>query len=258
MEIFSFDSLCEQYSKRIMTLRGICRAAEWPGHEVCLKPTGILMDPYLEDEIIEHLRGYWRVIPIDRKADIDLLVYIRDHHLFDRPFMDSIKEYSDLVAFYYRWGLKQRLLEPDDARESIWGGICLLEKLIGMIQAKNLFHVEEEHQKNLGHARVKGGKARSAHYDAVKEELIRLLRKKQAGEFKTKEQAANAVEEELWLFIEQLAQEIRAENMKLPTHQQTRTEPGLVKNNLIRQALDWSRKDDGVSLAFKRAVKSKA
>ena len=103
-------------------------------------------------------------------------------------------------------------------------------------------------------AREKGGKVKNERYDSVKQEIVRLLQGEGPGKYETKQKAAESISEGVWLFCKRLTAEIDAENRKLPTSQQTRKAPGLAEGNLIRQMLDWSRKDDSVSDAFNRVV----
>ncbi|MGH1389243.1 MAG: hypothetical protein ACRAUZ_03730 [Aeromonas jandaei] len=217
--------------------------------------TDLLLTHHTNEVLVKKLRNYILLLGVRDVKSIRLLELVKE---FGRPnnkdFPSRISEYSHLTALYYLWSEKNKITKPEEARQALWGGICVLMKLIGLLEALDIAHIQEIREEKKMVAREKGGKVKNERYDCVKQEIVRLLQGEGPGKYETKQKAAESISEAVWLFSEHLTAEINAENQKLPTYQQTRKAPGLVKDNLIRQMLDWSRKDEDVSVAFNRVV----
>ncbi|GKQ74553.1 hypothetical protein [Aeromonas sobria] len=254
MSIFSFEALSIEYNERVDVLRGLCAGEQWPRNRTWLAPTDLLLTHHTNEVLGKKLRPYICQLGFSDVKTIKLLEFARVCGRVKDDFPSRISEYSHLTALYYLWSELNKTTQPDEAQRALWGGICVLMKLIGVLEALEIAHIQEKQEKKKMTAREKGGQAQNERYDSVKQEIAKLLKSKTVGEYATKQAAAEAILEAVWLFSESLTAEINAENQKLPTYQQTRKAPGLVKDNLIRQMLDWSRKDDKVSDAFNHVV----
>ncbi len=254
MAAFLFDVLTAEYEERLNDLIVLCADAEWAQSKAWLASTGILLKDYSVDERSEkiHLYIFWK--PVHNVEDI---AYIEDVTTFSRPkkdFPERIWEYSNIAALYYVWSQKLKKTQADEACKALLGAIRVLMKLIGLLEALDIAHIQEIREEKKMVAREKGGKVKNERYDSVKQEIVRLLQGEGPGKYETKQKAAESISEGVWLFCKRLTAEIDAENRKLPTSQQTRKAPGLAEGNLIRQMLDWSRKDEAVSAAFNSVV----
>lgn len=254
MSGFSFEALGAEYEDGVRQLRSICVLAEWEHHKAWLAPTDILLTSHSVDELKKKIQLNILWIKINNAKDIALLELVTGCGRHKNDFPERIWEYSNITALYYLWSKINKETQPEDAYKALFGAVRVLMKLIGVLETLEIAHIQEKQEKRKITAREKGGKAQNERYDSVKQEIVRLLKSKTVGEYVTKQAAAEAISEGVWLFSEHLTAEINAENQKLPTYQQTRKAPGLVKDNLIRQMLDWSRKDDRVSDAFNRVV----
>ncbi|MGL4918510.1 MAG: hypothetical protein ACRC5D_20050 [Aeromonas allosaccharophila] len=254
MDTFAFEALSVEYNKRVDVLRGLCAGAQWPRNRAWLAPTDLLLTHHTNEVLGKKLRPYIYQLGVSDVKTIKLLEFVRVYCRVKDDFPSRISEYSHLTALYYLWSELNKTTQPDEAQRSLWGAICVLMKLIGVLEALEIAHIQEKQEKKKMTARRKGGKAQNERYDSVKQEIVRLLQGESPGKYETKQKAAEAIFEGVWLFSKSLTAEINAENQKLPTFQQTRKAPGLVKDNLIRQMLDWSRKDDRVSDAFNCVV----
>ncbi|MFS7159301.1 hypothetical protein AB6825_10500 [Serratia proteamaculans] len=97
----------------------------------------------------------------------------------------------------------------------------------------------------------KGGQARGRKFDAVKSELVRLLKTRvPAGGWKTKTIAVAEIIADLWIFIQTENEIIKKENTLLPSYRQKRQPINMKKDNLERSVLDWSRNDENIKEAF--------
>lgn len=251
---FLFDVLTAEYEERLKDLRVLCADAEWAQSTAWLASTDILLKDYSVDERSQNIHLYIFWMPIHNVKDIAHLEYVTT---FDRPkkdFPERIWEYSNIAARYYVWSQKLKKTQPDEASKALLGAIRVLMKLIGLLEALDIAHIQEIREEKKMVAREKGGKVKNERYDSVKQEIVRLLQGEGPGKYETKQKAAESISEAVWLFCERLTAEIDAENHKLPTFQQTRKAPGLAEGNLIRQMLDWSRKDEAVLAAFNRVV----
>ena len=254
MNIFSFEALGVEYEDGVRQLRSICGLAEWEHHKAWLAPTDILLTNHSVEELKKKIQLSILWIKINNAKDIALLELVTGCGRHKNDFPERIWEYSNITALYYLWSKINKETQPEDAYKALFGAVRVLMKLIGVLEALDIAHIQEKQEKKKMTARIKGGKAQNERYDNVKQEIVRQLKSKTVGKYATKQAAAEAISEEVWRFCEHLTAEINAENQNLPTYQQTRKAPGLVKDNLIRQMLDWSRKDDSVSDAFNRVV----
>ncbi|MEE9707068.1 hypothetical protein WAZ86_22940 (plasmid) [Escherichia coli] len=254
MDTFAFEALSVEYNERVDVLRELCAGAQWPRNRAWLAPTDLLLTHHTNEVLGKKLRPYICQLGVSDVKTIKRLEFVRVCGRVKDDFPSRISEYSHLTALYYLWSELNKTTQPDEAQRSLWGAICVLMKLIGVLEALEIAHIQEKQEKKKMTAREKGGQAQNERYDNVKQEIVRQLKSKTVGKYATKQAAAEAISEEVWRFCEHLTAEINAENQKLPTYQQTRKAPGLVKDNLIRQMLDWSRKDDSVSEAFNHAV----
>lgn len=97
-----------------------------------------------------------------------------------------------------------------------------------------------------------GGKAKAAMFSSLKAEVIRLLQVRQLeGGWKSKEQAINAIHDDLYNFIRQSYFPGYSEDQKLK-HNQTET-----YDRIPRLISDWSRYDVDVKAAFDVIVERK-
>lgn len=254
MSDFLFDVLAAEYEERLNDLRVLCAHAEWAQSKAWLASTDILLKDYSVDERSEKIHLYIFWMQIHNVKDIPHLEYVTTFGRPKKDFPERIWEYSNITALYYVWSQRLKKTQPDEASIALLGAIRVLMKLIGLLEALDIAHIQEIREEKKMMAREKGGKVKNERYDSVKQEIVRLLQSEGLGKYETKQKAAESISEAVWLFSEHLTAEINAENQKLPTYQQTRKAPGLVKDNLIRQMLDWSRKDDRVSDAFNRVV----
>jgi hypothetical protein len=254
MDTFAFEALSVEYEDGVRQLRSICGLAEWEHHKAWLAPTDILLTRHTVDELKKEIQLNILWIAINNVKNIAFLELVTGCGRHKNDFPERISEYSNIAALYYLWSEIHKKTQPEDAYKALFGAVRVLMKLIGVLEAIEIAHIQEKQEKKKMTARVKGGKAQNERYDSVKQEIVRQLKSKTVGEYATKQAAAEAILEAVWLFSESLTAEINAENQKLPTFQQTRKAPGLVKDNLIRQMLDWSRKDDRVSDAFNSVV----
>lgn len=95
----------------------------------------------------------------------------------------------------------------------------------------------------IGRAK-KAGESRGEKYTPIKAEVVRLLKTRvPANGWSKKVVAIKAIEEELWDFIMKGADVAKGQSVLLK------------KENLQRTILDWSRKDEGIGLAFDNTVK---
>lgn len=257
MSGFSFEALGAEYEDGVRQLRSICVLAEWEHHKAWLAPTDILLTSHSVDELKKKIQLNILWIKINNAKDIALLELVTGCGRHKNDFPERIWEYSNITALYYLWSKINKETQPEDAYKALFGAVRVLMKLIGVLETLEIAHIQEKQEKKKITARGKGGKAQNERYDSVKQEIVSLLQGEGPGKYETKQKAAEAIFERVWLFSEYLTAEINAENQKLPTFQQTRKAPRLVKDNLIRQMLDWSRKDDRVSDAFNRVVQPK-
>lgn len=255
MNSFSFDVLSAEYEKRVGVLRSLCAGAKWAQSKEWLMSTDVLLTHHTNEVLVKKLCNYISQLGVRNVESIRLLEFVREcGRPNNKDFPSRISEYSHLTALYYAWSEKNKITQPEEARQALWSGICVLMKLIGLLEALEIAHIQERREEKKMVAREKGGKVKNERYDSVKQEIVRLLQGEGPRKYETKQKAAESISEAVWLFSEHLTVEINAENQKLPTYQQTRKAPGLVKDNLIRQMLDWSRKDEVVSAAFNRVV----
>ncbi|WP_235660960.1 hypothetical protein [Aeromonas veronii] len=254
MNIFSFEALSIEYNERVDVLRELCAGAQWPRNRTWLASTNLLLTHHTNEVLGKKLRPYICQLGVSDVKTIKLLEFARVCGRVKDDFPSRISEYSHLTALYYLWSELNKTTQPDEAQRALWGAICVLMKLIGVLEALEIAHIQEKQEKKKMTAREKGGKTLNERYDSVKQEIVRLLQDEDPGKYETKQKAAEEISEGVWLFCKRLTAEIDAENLKLPTFQQTRKAPGLVKDNLIRQMLDWSRKDARVSDAFNHVV----
>ncbi|MBZ6068463.1 hypothetical protein LA374_19960 [Aeromonas schubertii] len=254
MPEFLLGVLATEYEERLNDLRVLSAHAEWAQSKAWLASTDILLKDYSVDERNEkiHLYIFWK--PVHNVDDIAYIEYVTTFGRHKKDFPERIWEYSNIAALYYVWSQKLKKTLSDEACKALLGAIRVLMKLIGLLEALDIAHIQEIREKKKMMAREKGGKVKNERYDTVKQEIVRLLQGEGPGKYETKQKAAESISEAVWHFSEHLTAEINAENQKLPTYQQTRKAPGLVKDNLIRQILDWSRKDEDVSAAFNRVV----
>lgn len=97
----------------------------------------------------------------------------------------------------------------------------------------------------------KGGQARGRKFDAVKSELVRLLKTRvPAGGWKTKTTAVAEIIADLWFFIQTENEIIKKENSVLPSYKQKKQPIIMKEDNLGRTVLDWSRDDENIKEAF--------
>lgn len=102
----------------------------------------------------------------------------------------------------------------------------------------------------------KGGQARGRKFDAVKSELVRLLKTKvPAGGWKNKTTAADEITADLWIFIQTENEIIKKENALLPSYKQKKQPIIMKEDNLGRTVLDWSRDDENIKEAFSLVLK---
>lgn len=258
MSLFSFEELEAEYNERVDNLRSICTNAGWPQRKAWLASTDLLLTRYSIEELTVKLQPYIRPMGAYDVETIKLVELSREFCRNTLDFPSRISEYSNITALYYRLSEAFKEEEPEEAAHALLGAIRVLMKLIGILEAIEIAHIQGNLEKRKMTARGNGGKAKSERYDSVKQEITRLLQHKAAGQYAAKQAAAEDILEDVWQFSHRLTEEINAENQKLPTSKQTRKAPGLVKENLLRQMLDWSRKDDVVSEAFNRVVKPRS
>lgn len=255
MDLFSLEALSSEYEERVGVLRSLCADAKWAQNKEWLMSTDLLLTRHANEVLVKKLRNYILQLGVRDVNSIRLLEFVREcGRKNNKDFPSRISEYSHLTALYYLWSEKNKITKPEEARQALWSGICVLMKLIGLLEALEIAHIQEKREEKKMVAREKGGKVRNERYDSVKQEIVRLLQGEGPGKYETKQKAAEAISEWVWLFCKRLTAEIDAENLKLPTSQQTRKAPGLAEGNLIRQMLDWSRKDEAVSAAFNSVV----
>lgn len=252
---FSFYTLAEEYGRRIETLRSLCTCVRWPEYKKWLEPIDILLTHHSIDELTHHLLPYIRPLGVRDVQGIEIVELSRCFGRTKNDFLSRIIEYSDITALYYLWSEKLKDTNPEEAKRALWRATLLLVKLIGIMEAIELMEIQKKKRIKQENARSNGGKAKASRYKSVKQEIVRMLSYKEQGEYNTKLSVANDILEDVWLYIEKLTKEIRAENNRLPTHKQTRREPGLVKDNLIRLILDWSRNDVSVQDAFNKVIR---
>lgn len=258
MATFLFDILTAEYEERLNDLRVLCVHAEWAQSKVWLAPTDILQTRYSVDELREKIQLTINWMTIDNVEEISGLEFVTECARGNKKdFPSRVSEYSNIAALYYLWSERLKETQPEEACKALLGAMRVLMKLIGLLEALEIAHIQEKREEKKMVAREKGGKVKNERYDSVKQEVVRLLQAEGAGRYETKQTAAEAISEAVWLFCDHLTAEIKAENLKLPTFQQTRKVPGLKKDNLIRQMLDWSRKDESVSEAFKLVTNAK-
>ena len=254
MATFLFGELTAEYEERLNDLRALCAHAEWAQSKAWLASTDILLKDYSVDERSEKIHLYIFWMPIHNVKDIANLEHVTTCDRPKKDFPERIWEYSNIAALYYVWSQRLKKIQPDEASKALLGAIRVLMKLIGLLEALDIAHIQETREEKKMVAREKGGKVKNERYDSVKQEIVRLLQDEDPGKYETKQKAAEEISEGVWLFCKRLTAEIDAENRKLPTSQQTRKAPGLAEGNLIRQMLDWSRKDEAVSAAFNSVV----
>ncbi|MGU5731686.1 hypothetical protein ACV1DR_22970 [Aeromonas jandaei] len=177
------------------------------------------MTHHTNEVLAKKLRPYIYQLGVSDVKTIKLLEFVRVCGRVKDDFPSRISEYSHLTALYYLWSELNKTTQPDEAQHSLWGAICVLMKLIGVLEALEIAHIQEKQEKKKMTAREKGGQAQNERYDSVKQEIVRQLKSKTVGEYATKQAAAEAISEEVWLFSEHLTAEINAENQKLPTYQ---------------------------------------
>lgn len=255
MDSFSFEVLSSEYKERVEVLRSLCADAKWAQSKEWLMSTDLLLTHHTNEVLVKKLRNYILQLGVRNVESIRLLEFVREcGRRNNKDFSSRISEYSHLTALYYLWSEKNKITQPEEARQALWSGTCVLMKLIGLLEALEIAHIQEKREEKKMVAREKGGKVKNERYDSVKQEIVRRLQDEGPGKYETKQKAAESISEAVWLFCKCLTAEIDAENLKLPTFQQTRKAPGLAEGNLIRQMLDWSRKDEAVSAAFNRVV----
>ncbi|XEI32446.1 hypothetical protein NMD14_17220 [Aeromonas veronii] len=255
MSLFSFEELEAEYKERVGNLRTICTSAAWPQRKAWLESTDLLLTRYSMEELTIKLLPYIRPMGAGDVETIKLVELSREFCRNKLDFPSRISEYSNIIALYYRLSEAFKEDAPEEAAQALLGAIRVLMKLIGVLEAIEIAHIQGNLEKKKMTARGNGGRVKSERYDSVKQEIIRLFQHKGAGQYAAKQAAAEDILEDAWQFSHRLTEEINAENKKLPTSKQTRKAPGLVRENLIRQMLDWSRKDAAVSEAFNRVIK---
>jgi len=102
-----------------------------------------------------------------------------------------------------------------------------------------------------------GGIERAGRYQPVKDELISLLKKEmpETG-WKTKREAVDAIEPKLWRFIDgHYRKAFDKENIRRRKAFEPERKPfSMVRENLDRTILDWSRNDETIKAAFLQVI----
>lgn len=161
----------------------------------------------------------------------------------------------------YYWGIYE------------WARGCRLEGIKFMVEATRAqglwqgyleglerFELIESLRQQRKVSGSEGGLERAGRYQPVKEELLRLLRSEAPREgWPTKRKAVDAIEGKLWRFIDgPYRNAFKKESIQ--RHKDTGRERkpfSMIKENLDRTILDWSRNDKTIKAAFFQAIRKR-
>jgi len=167
--------------------------AEWEHHKAWLAPTDILLTNHSVEELKKKIQLNILWIKINNAKDIALLELVTGCGRHKNDFPERIWEYSNITALYYLWSKINKETQPEDAYKALFGAVRVLMKLIGVLEALKIAHIQEKQEKKKMTARIKGGKAQNERYDNVKQEIVRQLKSKTVGKYATKQAAAEAI-----------------------------------------------------------------
>lgn len=186
----------------------------------------------------------------DKYSDIYYLVNIRRNYYINGYL------YWALLNFY--WG--EHEWKQGDQTEGIWFMVQATKALAlwqGYLDGLDRREHEESVQQRRKSSGSKGGFKRAGRYQPVKEELIRLLKeeKPETG-WKTKREAVDAIEPKLWRFIDgPYRKAFNKENIQRRKAFELERKPfSMVRENLDRTMLDWSRNDEAIKNAFQQVI----
>lgn len=217
--------------------------------------------PVVEESVKRHIGGIGNIYftPLEETEYLHLYCF---RNAFWLTSLDSIGERLEIYIyeahFDYQWAIRMRPMDDKLAMKILLKGINKLHECLGIMLINGMIESEKRRGKVKKKVAKSGGTARADRNKPVKFEVIRLLKEKKIiGGWKKKKDAINDIEEDLWGFITRLSNEIEAENRKLPTYEQKRHIPGLLKESLPRLLMDWSRNDATVKAAFQKAIQPK-
>ncbi|WP_411749456.1 hypothetical protein [Serratia marcescens] len=175
----------------------------------------------------------------------------QDLMLFDEvdTIQTSVNDRIFLAAINWYAGLRFLASDWRDGVRLLLKSFELLDMCRGMIECELWQRLEAEKKGRATH----GGKAKAALFSPLKAEVIRLLQDKQPeGGWKSKNAALNAIDNDVYAFIEQHG--FPGLSGKESSEIIPATEP---RDKIPRLVSGWSRDDADVKAAFDAVVKQK-
>lgn len=221
---------------------------------------GIRKREKLEKEIIQEIKVIQLNYPKRERAREHMKhLYIDVCFEINTAINVNVNRYLRYALLNFHWG------------EYEWDRKYQAEGVWFMVQATRALGLWQGYSEGLGHCAFQksvqqrrkssgeeGGITRAGRYQPVKEEFVRLLRDEMPERgWGTKRDAVDAIEAKLWRFIDgHYKKAFDKENIQRRKVSERERKPfSMVRENLDRTMLDWSRNDEKVRVAFEQVVK---
>jgi len=241
-----FEMMCQQFSERRRMLCQVSNSIDGPGSRVLKKSVNLLDDDnhevkrWLDSAKARHVRTENPLIAC--RSDLDWRQTALQYGEGTKGLNCFFKINLLLAGIDYQWAKEAWDYDNEMALKSLSSALCLLSECYGACSFSWLIEVEKEKLADKVRAAKLGGNRKAAVYIPIRKEAVRLLYKRVPLDvgWKNISKAAEAIEKDLWSFIEK--QKKNNEAIDLAQH------------SLVETIKRWRRNDSELKTAFNETV----